>query len=124
MTKKKLSTVNENFMKDIISKGVPIKREIPVERIPKSEPRFRDSRKRKEIKLSYVDEYLRKVDFENRQMVTITRQTHTSLSKIINILGSKQSTLGGYLENIVRKHFELHKDEINRLCQEQPLKPL
>lgn len=135
MAKQRLSDVNEDFMKDIISQGIPIggdslvrqniKPMLEEEEIPvRVEPKPRESKKRKEQELSYVEEYLKKVDFEDRQMITITRQTHTTLNHIINIIGGKQTTLGGYIENIVRKHFELYKDEINRLCQEQPTKPI
>ena len=135
MAKQRLSDVNEDFMKDIISQGIPIggdsfirqniepvlgKEEVPI----RVELKPQGSKKRKEQELSYIEEYLKKVDFEDRQMITITRQTHTTLNQIINIIGGKQATLGGYIENIVRKHFELHKDEINRLCQEQPIKPI
>lgn len=135
MAKQKVISVNEDFMKDIISQGIPVGGEISEDRQntrilaeeksdDKVEVKPRDNKRRKEQELPYTEEYLKRIDFEDRQMITITRLTHSKLLQIINILGGKQATLGSYVENIIRKHFETYKDEINRLCQEQPLKPL
>lgn len=135
MAKQKVMSVNEDFMKNIIFQGIPVGGEISEDRQntrilseensdDKVEVKPRENKRRKEQELPYTEEYLKRIDFEDRQMITITRLTHSKLLQIINILGGKQATLGSYVENIIRKHFETYKDEINRLCQEQPLKPL
>ena len=57
-------------------------------------------------------------------MTTITRDTHQKLSQIVSLIGGKNGTIGSYIENIIRRHFDLYRDEINTLCERKPQKPL
>jgi Protein of unknown function (DUF3408). len=147
MAKKESPKVDENFMRAMISEGIPIKREAmqqqakeegntPVQKVeaekheadqPQEErytSRPRESKKKKDTEENYEDTYFAKVDFSNRQMTTITRDTHQKLSQIVSLIGGKNGTIGSYLENIIRRHFDLYRDEINALCERKPQKPL
>lgn len=125
----KTPQVDENFMKEVIAQGFPMKRErepepIVEEPIQEPEPLPEKPRKRKEVQSEYVERYFEKVDFSDRQLVYITRETHQRLTDIVNVMGGKQGTIGGYMENIIREHFETHKDEINAIYTSRFKKPL
>lgn len=131
--------VDEDFMKELISQGFPMKKEKPAtvpqpevepevqsiiqEQEPKS-PTSKPKRRKEQQEESFVELFFEKVDFSNRQMTTITRETHQKLTDIVNSLGGKNATIGSYIENIIRKHFENYKDEINALYATQFKSPL
>lgn len=134
--------VDEDFMKELISQGFPMKKEKPAtvpqpevepelqptvqEQEPKpptSKPR-EPKRRKEQQEESFVELFFEKVDFSNRQMTTITRETHQKLTDIVNALGGKNATIGSYIENIIRKHFENYKEEINTLYATQFKSPL
>lgn len=132
--------VDEDFMKELISQGFPMKREKPAfTELPEVEPEMeevkeeikppttkpREPKRRKEqSEGSFSEIFFEKVDFSNRQMTTITRETHQKLTDIVNSLGGKNATIGSYIENIIRKHFENYKEEINALYANQFKSPL
>ena len=121
--------VDEDFMKEVIAQGFPMKRERepePIVEEPRQEPELvpEKPRKRKEVQSEYVERYFERVDFSDRQLVYITRETHQRLTDIVNVMGGKQGTIGGYMENIIREHFEAHKDEINAIYTSRFKKPL
>ena len=141
MAKKESPQIDENFMREMISEGIPRKREnatVKPEIIKDQETENveitehatdekavgRNNRKKKETEDKYEDIYFRKIDFSDRQITTITRDTHQKLSHIVSMLGGKTGTIGSYIENILRKHFEMHRDEINALCESKSKKPL
>ena len=130
MAKKESPQIDENFMREMISEGIPRKRENATVR-PKiikdqeaEKAVGRNNRKKKETEDKYEDIYFRKIDFSDRQITTITRDTHQKLSHIVSMLGGKTGTIGSYIENILRKHFEMHRDEINALCESKSKIPL
>lgn len=132
--------VDEDFMKELISQGFPMKREKPAfTEPPEVEPEMEEvkeeikppitkprepKRKKEQPEGSFSEIFFEKVDFSNRQMTTITRETHQKLTDIVNSLGGKNATIGSYIENIIRKHFENYKEEINALYANQFKSPL
>ncbi len=134
--------VDEDFMKELISQGFPMKKEKPITvpqpevepevqpTVQEQEPKLQTSkprepkRRKEQQEESFVELFFEKVDFSNRQMTTITRETHQKLTDIVNSLGGKNATIGSYIENIIRKHFENYKDEINALYATQFKSPL
>lgn len=127
--------VDEDFMKEIIAQGFPMKRERETETVISEPIQEEESqreiiqttekpRKKKEVKNEYVEQYFERVDFSDRQLVYITRETHQRLTDIVNVIGGKQGTIGGYMENIIRAHFETYKDEINAIYTSRFKKPL
>lgn len=120
--------VDEDFMKEIIAQGFPKKRETEILASISDEQQpelLHDKpKKRKNINQEYVEQYFQKVDFSDRQLIYITRDTHRKLTDIVNVIGGKHGTLSGYIENIVCEHFETHKEEINTLYSSKFKKPL
>ena len=76
-------------------------------------------RKRKEQSEGYRETYFRRVDFSDRQPLYITRSTHEKLMMIVGMIGGRKATIGSYVENVLLQHLENHREEINRLLDEQ-----
>jgi hypothetical protein len=79
-------------------------------------------RKRKEQSENFRENYFRRVDFYDRQLLYITRATHERLTKIVNLIGGRRATISSYVENILQQHVESNREEINRLLDEYYLK--
>lgn len=135
MGKNTSSEINEDLMKEIMSKGYPIDQDsfesskeesdIVVKdnnqlqmNKPKQKPK-KTSKVKNSSKIDYVEKFLGKnADFSNEGVIVITAKTHNKLSKIVKILGGKKSSLRSYVENIICDHFEEYSDEINKLYSE------
>ena len=49
--------------------------------------------------------------------VYIDRELHRKISVIVGIAGKRQLTVGNYIDNVLREHFENHSDEVKAYCQ-------
>lgn len=130
--------IDEDFMKEIISQGVPVRRDVPpvespseeVEaspELPKAETVQAEkptSRKRKNPSGDYRETYFQKVELIDRQPLYVSRNTHEKLMRIVTVIGGRKATASSYVENILLQHFEQHQDEINTLYESQFQKPI
>lgn len=126
--------VDEDFMKEVISQGFPLKqdttnlneRAIIKENEPAIKtPKIKEAVKQKRAKQTdYLEIYFERVDFTNRQPLWLTRETHLTLLKIVNVIGGSKATLSSYVENIILQHLESHKEEINDLYENKFKKPI
>ena len=80
---------------------------------PKENPRRRRS------SADYGTVFLQRNEIKTRQCVYISREVHNKISKIVNIIADKEITVGGYIDTVLMKHLEQHKDEINELYRQQ-----
>lgn len=87
----------------------PAERVVPAE-IPKENPA-----RRKRPSADYGSTYLKRNEIKTRQCVYISREVHNKISKIVNIIADKEITVGGYIDTVLLRHLEQHKDEINEL---------
>ena len=131
--------IDEDFMKELISQGVPAKREnlpddapLPggekvitqegqqeeVVRVEKPTPR-----RRKGGTGDYRETYFQKVELADRQPLYVSRTTHEKLMRIVTVIGGRQVTVSSYVENILLRHFEQYQDEINTLYESHFQKP-
>ena len=132
--------IDEDFMKELISQGVPAKREnlpddapLPggekvitqegqqeeVVRVEKPTPR-----KRKGGTGDYRETYFQKVELADRQPLYVSRTTHEKLMRIVTVIGGRKVTVSSYVENILLRHFEQYQDEINTLYESNFQKPV
>ncbi|MDD5053183.1 MAG: DUF3408 domain-containing protein [Sulfuricurvum sp.] len=129
--------VDENFMREVISQGFPMKKEILNEKekefstiIKEDEPviettKIKEPQKRKRTEQTdYRETYFEKVDLTDRQSLYITRETHLTLLSIVNVIGGHKVNISSYVENIILHHLESHKDEINNLYENKFKKPI
>ena len=134
--------IDEDFMKEIISQGMPVKKqetpsvtmetpdkpetadkpEIKVE--PKEEKAVKEpARRKKNTPGDYRETYFMRVDLTDRQPLYVSRTTHEKLMKIVTIIGGRKATVSSYVENILLRHFDQFQDEINALYESKFEKP-
>lgn len=127
-------------MKELISQGVPAKREnlpddalLPggekvitqegqqeeVVRVEKPTPR-----RRKGGTGDYRETYFQKVELADRQPLYVSRTTHEKLMRIVTVISGRKVTVSSYVENILLRHFEQYQDEINTLYESNFQKPV
>ena len=121
--------IDEDFMKELISQGVPSKQDndkmndVPQEtetvQVEKT-----TNRKRKGGSGDYRETYFQKVELADRQPLYVSRTTHEKLMRIVTVIGGRKVTVSSYVENILLRHFEQYQDEINNLYESHFQKPV
>ena len=135
--------IDEDFMKEIISQGLPVKKqetpsaametkiETPdkpddktgtVEMADKGEIKEEKTvkepaRRKKNAPCDYRETYFMRVDLTDRQPLYVSRTTHEKLMKIVTVIGGRKATVSSYVENILLRHFDQFQDEINELYE-------
>lgn len=136
--------IDEDFMKELISQGVPTKRENQPDNAPlpggekvitqegQQEGQYTETvrvekptpRKRKGGTGDYRETYFQKVELADRQPLYVSRTTHEKLMRIVTVIGGRKVTVSSYVENILLRHFEQYQDEINALYESHFQKPI
>lgn len=104
--------------------------DIFIEEQPSNEPEKTASiRKKRKIQGqsqegNYKDTYFARIDFSDRQPLYITRSTHETLMRIVSIVGGRKATISSYVENIILRHLESYREEINRLYDDHYSPPV
>ena len=103
-------------MKEIISQGIPAKRDnqpdaTPKEDAPEVEKETRQAEvvqvtERKNGTGDYRETYFQKVELSDRQPLYVSRTTHEKLMRIVTVIGGRKATASSYVENILLRHFE------------------
>lgn len=138
--------IDEDFMKEIISQGLPVKKqETPSAKVetpdnpndkpqtaskeeikaePKEEKPVKEpARRKKNAPGDYRETYFMRVDLTDRQPLYVSRATHEKLMKIVTVIGGRKATVSSYVENILLRHFDQYQDEINELYESKFEKP-
>ena len=124
MSKKQHTTIDENFLKEIISQGLPVKQEkLAVKPTSKAEtkkqepftPKPISSTEKESDKSNYEKVFFQNMTLSNRRSVYVSQTTHEKINQIVSILGKGKVTVSGYVETIIQHHLEKHKDTINEL---------
>ncbi len=136
--------IDEDFMKEIISQGLPVKKqetpkaavETKIETPDKPDDKTDKQETQKEEKAvkelahrkknapgNYRETYFMRVDLTDRQPLYVSRTTHEKLMKIVTVIGGRKATVSSYVENILLRHFDQFQDEINELYESKFEKP-
>ncbi len=142
--------IDEDFMKEIISQGLPVKKqETPtvtvkqeIETLDKPDDKTgsvetvdkqvtakeekaakEPARRKKNAPGDYRETYFMRVDLTDRQPLYVSRATHEKLMKIVTVIGGRKATVSSYVENILLRHFDQFQDEINELYESKFEKP-
>ena len=136
--------IDEDFMKEIISQGLPVKKQEtpsaameteietpdkPDDKTDKQETTREEktvkepARRKKNTPGDYRETYFMRVDLTNRQPLYVSRTTHEKLMKIVTVIGGRKATVSSYVENILLRHFDQFQDEINELYESKFEKP-
>ncbi|MFR9592578.1 MAG: DUF3408 domain-containing protein [Rikenellaceae bacterium] len=113
MNNRERPDIDEGAMQDMVARGTgQTPTPTPTDEPQKSEVRKRQPRDKSS---EYVDRYLNKIEFPARQLIYVSKKTHASLTKIVQIVGGDRSNLSSYVENIICSHLESNKDLVNGL---------
>lgn len=117
--------IDEDFMREVISQGVPGKLDggKPDDMPQEAQAEKPTPRKRKNSPGDYRETYFRKVELTDRQPLYVSRTTHEKLMRIVTVIGGRKVTVSSYVENILLRHFEQYQDEINTLYENNFQKP-
>lgn len=131
--------IDENFMRELISQGVPGKQDSKPDDAPRTNLASQVSqeeqraetvqvekptpRRRKGGTGDYRETYFQKVELTDRQPLYVSRTTHEKLMRIVTVIGGRKVTVSSYVENILLRHFEQYQDEINTLYESHFQKP-
>ena len=142
MAKQNTSTpVDEQYLMSVIAGGFSTKKETPepVTLQPKEpeekheedeasapeektnvgeKPREPAKRKRGNT-AGYETVFLQRGELKARQSVYISKEIHEKVSKIVSVLGGKELSVGGYIDNVLSQHFETYMNEITELYEKK-----
>ena len=65
----------------------------------------------------FIGKFLTPYKCEGRQGVYIDKELHQKISVIVGIAGKRQLTVGNYIDNVLKEHFEKHADEVKTYLQ-------
>lgn len=65
----------------------------------------------------FIRKFLIPYKCEGRQGVYIDKELHQKISVIVGIAGKRQLTVGNYIDNVLKEHFEKHADEVKTYLQ-------
>jgi len=127
--------VDEDFMREVISQGVPMKRDAILENgrtiiIDENESAIETSdvieapNEEQAEEVDYCETYFEKVDLTYRQSICLSKETHSTLLNIVNIIGGRKTNLGSYVENIILRHLESYKEAINEMYENGFKRPI
>ena len=65
----------------------------------------------------FIRRFLTPYKCEGRQGVYIDKELHQKISVIVGIAGKRQLTIGNYIDNVLKEHFEKHSEEVKTYLQ-------
>ena len=136
MAEKNKGKVDPVAIRELISQGIPMKKkesemaasiaveekkndmaEVPQETAEESHSPIR-TRRRNVAKGYYVSLFMHRNDLFDRKAIYISKELQDKLAEIVLFIRKREMTLGMYVENILLKHLEDYKEEINRLSEQ------
>ena len=122
-------------IRELISQGIPMKKkeseitppptgeeedesvsETPKEALEEPQLPIR-TRRKNTAKGDYISLFMHRNDLYDRKAIYISKELQDKLSEIVLFIRKREMTLGMYVENILLKHLEDYKEEINRLSE-------
>jgi hypothetical protein len=77
------------------------------------------AKRKRSSNADYSNLFLQKNEFKTRQCVYISQRIHSTITEIVRVIADKEVSVGGYIDNVLLQHLELHKDEINELYKKE-----
>ena len=86
---------------------------------PKKEKEAKEPTKRKRNQVDYSGLFLQRNEFKARSCVYISQRIHNTITEIVRVIADRDVTVGGYIDNVLLQHLEMHRDEINDLYKKE-----
>lgn len=88
---------------------------LPKEPNVQGEPIRRTTSKQRKASLNeYREQFLRTPKITDRQPVFVSRTIRDSIDDVVRRLGERKMSVSGFLENLVRHHLELYREDIEQ----------
>lgn len=68
--------------------------------------------------------YMNLMDIRIRAALYVSIETKRKILEVVKKIGGEYMTATSYVENILRQHLEIYKEDINRIYKEQSSKNL
>lgn len=81
-------------------------------------------RRKNQTNIDYPAVFLCRYELKSRQGIYIEKDTNETIKRIVHNIGDERLTVSGFIENVLRHHFELYKDEINDMYESKFSKPI
>ena len=136
MAEKNKGKVDPVAIRELISQGIPMKKkesemaasavveekkndmtEVPQETVEESHSPIR-TRRRNVTQGDYISLFMHRNDLFDRKAIYISKELQDKLAEIVLFIRKREMTLGMYVENILLKHLEDYKEEINWLSEQ------
>lgn len=65
-----------------------------------------------------LSSFLHTEEIKTRQCVYISREVHLEISRIVRLLAENGTSIGGYVDNVLKEHLRLHRNEI-KVCMNE-----
>lgn len=78
-----------------------------------------ESRRRRMALPDFEQTFMNPQDIRNRSAIYVSGDTKRKIFEVVRNIGSDRMTATSYVENIIRHHLSLYKEEINRLYEER-----
>lgn len=86
----------------------------PVEESPPSRPP-----KPRKVTGSDYGQFLQRNEIKSRKCVYISSGIHDKIQKIVTTIAGEDMSIGGYIDLVLERHLQEHKDTINELYKQQ-----
>lgn len=117
----KKTTIDEELMREMIGSQKSVL-DNPNASVKIPDPELGDTtaaRRRRSTIPDFEENFLSLVDIPYRASIYVSADTKRKVLEVVKKIGRERMTLTSYVENILRHHLELYKEEINRLHKER-----
>lgn len=122
-SKKEPPVENEATILSSTNNAETTKNDLP-ESVESDKPKEPIRKKRTGTSFNYADTFLHRYELSSRQGLHLEKETIATIKRIISSIGTDRLTVSGFVENVLKHHFELYKEEVNRLHDEKLRKPI
>lgn len=81
-------------------------------------------RRKNRYNVDYSAVFLSRYELKSRQGIYIEKETNETVKRIVHNIGGERLSVSGFIENVLKHHFELYKEEINSLYESKFSKPI
>lgn len=96
---------------------------VTVPQIPESKTKD-TNRKKRTTTVDYSELFLGRYELDSRQGLHVEKETIATIKRIVHSIGDPRLTVSGFVENVLKHHFEIYKEEINSLFEGKLRKPI
>lgn len=96
----------------------PVKKSAEQPKTGAEEP-ITEIRRRRTALPDFEQAFMNPQDIRNRSAIYVSGDTKRKIFEVVRNIGSDRMTATSYVENIIRHHLSLYKEEINRLYEER-----